>query len=465
MLSQGIRSSSFSLKASSCKVARLWCAVLLFPLSLSAQRHGGGGGSPSMGGLSSYSRPDGVSEGDTLKDFHRAVAVQATSQQIAEFQEMIKATSAAQDKLHALMAVSGKPGAESVSSLDQVFLEVRTRNQKFQDGFSEPQKSGLRDTIKRLEKADADLDQETKRFDQEMQSEAPPVEASARAAGLDKATADFSNEQLALGREMGITLSTGQDVSFHLPKIRNHVRLAGNEIAIDVSGELSQIAREADRRTFQLQSIIDLSEMQRSMTEIMNAQLASNGCGVRLAVRRATLMAATPASSLVLQLHYERWSCTQSFGQTELAEADGSVEIKLTPAVDKSGALSLTSEFKRIDASGMMADDLRSGSLGDIVRDKVSASVLASLQSGADFGSTLPAALKHGVTLQNAKFQDPGSSGLKAVLEGQVILSDEQANMLASQLNQALSAQGTTPGQGTTASPGSADSSKFSSRQ
>jgi exonuclease VII small subunit len=450
MLSHGICSSSF-------KALLLCSAVLILPLSVRAQRHGGGGGSPSMGGLSSYSRPDGVDEGDSLKDFHRAVALQATGQQIAEFQEMIKATTAAQDKLRAFSAADGRSVA--VSSLDPVFADARTRNRKFQDGFSDAQKSGLREIMKRLEKADADLDQELKRFDQGLQAEAPTADLSSRASGLDKALADFSSEQLALGREMSITLATGQDQVFNLPKIRNDVKVGHNVVTIDVSGELSQTATEAGRRTFALQSILDLTDLQRSITQIMNAQLASNGCGVRLAVRRATLEAATPASSLVLQLHYERWSCIQSFGQGELAEADGSVEIKLTPAVDKSGALRLTSEFKRVDATGMMGDDLRSGDLGDLVRDKVSSSVLLTLQSGADFGSTLPGVLKNGVTLASARFQDPGSSGLKAILEGQVTLSNEQANLLASELNQLLSAQGN-PGPAS----GSADP-KLSSRQ
>jgi hypothetical protein len=458
MLSQGIRSSSF-------QASMLCCALLALPIGASAQRHGGGtGGSPSMGGLSSYSRPEGVDEGDSLKDFHRTVALQATSQQIAEFQEMIKATGAAQDKLHALAAVSGNPGSDAVSSLDQIFSNARTRNQKFQDGFSEAQKSGLRETTKRLEKADADLDQELKHFDLSLQTEAQQPDLSARATGLDKALTDFLNEQLALGREMSITVATGQDLAFTLPKVRNHIRIGRDDIAIDVSGELSQTAAQADQRTFQLQSTVDLSELQRSITEIMNAQLATSGCGVRLAVRRATLVAATPASSLVLQLHYERWSCTQSFGRTELAEADGSVEIKLVPAVDKSGALSLTSEFKRIDASGMMADDLRSGDLGDTVRDKVSSSVLLAIQSGADFGSTLPGVLKNGVALQVARFQDPGSSGLKAVLEGQVTLSKEQVNLLASQLNQTLSAKGT-PAQVAPPAQGSVSPAKLSSPQ
>ena len=63
-----------------------------------AQRHGGGGsGSGGItGSVSGSNRPSGVKEDDSLKDFHEAMAVQATSQQIAEFQALIKSTEKAQ---------------------------------------------------------------------------------------------------------------------------------------------------------------------------------------------------------------------------------------------------------------------------------------------------------------------------------------------------------------------------------
>lgn len=47
--------------------------------------------------------------------------------------------------------------------------------------------------------------------------------------------------------------------------------------------------------------------------------------------------------------------------------------------------------------------------------------------------------------IQSAKFQDAGISSLSVVLEGQVEISNQQADLLASELNQALSAPGTPP--------------------
>jgi len=430
--------------------------ILLFCATLAAAQHHGGAGHGAAGAIpGGISRPDGVDEADPLKDFHHALAVQATSQQIAEFQELVKSTSAAKDKLHAFTEAVGRAGRVGTTALDQTLEDARTRSKKFQDGFSESQKSGLKDLAKRLEKADSDLEQELKRLDQIVQSESSAPEVASRAASLDQALTDFTSEQLALGREMGIVLATGQDLAFNLPKVRNRVNFGSRTIAVDISGSLSQTQVEGDLRTFQLETTVDLSELQQGITEILNAQLPSRSCGARLAVKRATIMAAAPASSVVLQLHYERWSCNRTFGQSELAESDGAVEIKLIPAVDQSNGLSLTPEFKRIDATGMMADDLRSGDLGNTLRDKVASSVFVAVQAGSDFKATLPAALQNGVTLHSVRFQDPSGSGLKAFLQGQVRLSNEQVDLLASQLNQTLSAQHTAASaQRATSAPG-----------
>jgi hypothetical protein len=98
----------------------------------------------------------------------------------------------------------------------------------------------------------------------------------------------------------------------------------------------------------------------------------------------------------------------------------------------------------RIDASGMLAESLRSGSLGDNLREQSTRLLLTAIRSAADLKTTLPLAVQNAATLQTAKFQDAGVGSLGLMLEGQVQISDEQANQLAAQLNQALSAQ-TTP--------------------
>jgi len=424
----------------------LGSAALACPVIAAAQRHGGGAGT---GGLGTISRPTGVDEKDSLKDFHDAMAIQATSQQIAEFQALVKNTDAAKAELQAFSSGRGKGTAVAESPpantrLDQSLTTARSANKKFVDGFSSAQKSGLKDILKRLEKSESDLDQEEKKLDQSLQ---PAGASASNDDALDKALEDFANQQLALGREMGITLASGQDLAFNLPPVKTPVNVGSQTVAVTISGELTQVSAQGGQRNFKLQLVTDLPELQQNITAIMRAQLDSSGqCGERIAVRQAMLTPAIPASLLVLQLHYERWACRGMTGQTspsELAQSDGQVQMKLTPSLEKSGVLQLAAEFQRTDASGMMAESLRSGMLGDDLREKVSEALVSVLRAGANFKTTLPPAVQNSATLQSARFQDSGAGTLSVVLEGQIQITGEQADQLASQLNQALSAKQT----------------------
>lgn len=423
-----------------CAVLILGAVLLVGPTRAAGQHHGGHGmGAGVPGGAG---RPDGVDEKDNLKDFHQALAVQATSAQISEFQDVVKTASAAKEKLAAFARGTGREG---IGPLDQALTEARTTSKKFQDGFSQAQKSGLKDIAKRLEKSDSDLDQEARRLDQAVQSEVGASQISSQTTNLDKSLTEFSNIELSLGREMGITLASGQDPNFNMPQVRNNIHLGSRTISLDSSGVLSQTAARGDERTFNLAMILDLSDLQQSVTEVMNDQVSEpKSCGAHLVVRHASLLAAAPASSLILQLHFERWSCSPMAGQNlsaELGEGEGSVELKLTPSVEHSNVLKMTAEFKRIDAAGMMGEELRSGDLGSDLREKVAQSILSALQIGSDFKATMPPAAQSGIVLQSARFEDSGAGGLKVLFEGQVHLSNAQVDQLASQLNQALSAK------------------------
>jgi len=248
---------------------------------------------------------------------------------------------------------------------------------------------------------------------------------------------------------MSIILATGQDLTFHLPGERSAARIATKEIDVGLSGELTQISVEDGRRNFRLALNANLSDVQAKITELLRAQLdRSGGCGERIAIRQATLNPAPPAGLLTVSLHFERWTCAQMFGQTsasELAESDGEVDIKLIPSVEKSNDLKLSAEFSRIDASGMLAETLRSGDVGEDLRATAAQSVLAAIRAGTDFHKTLPAVLQDFASVQTFKFEDGGAGKLSAVLEGQLQMSNEQTNQLAGQLNQALSAQTSGP--------------------
>lgn len=424
-------------------------AMFLWPARGWAQH--GGGHSSALGGLSAYSRPDGVDEKDALGDFHHAMAVQATSKQIAQFQLMVKNTDTAKTKLQEFLEdrknVQDKgihPTEKSLpEGLNSALQQVRDGNKFFQQGFSEPQISGLKEITRRLDRADSDLVQETTRLAQSLQ--APETDIMLRAQSLSKALNDFSDEQSALGREMGIVLANGQDLAFILPRVNTAVHVANQNVNVGVSGVLSQTAAGQDgRRTFKLDLEEDLSDVQQNITMLMRIALQhGSDCGERISVRQAMLTPATPASLVVVQLHYERWACVRMYGQTsqnELAENDGSVEVKLTPEIAQ-GNLRLAAQIDKVAAEGMLADALKSGDLADDLPKEIAAALLPAARAGMNFKSSLPAALDNSASVQTAEFHDAGAGVLWVVLEGQAQISNEQANLLANQLNQALAAK------------------------
>ncbi len=335
-------------------------------------------------------------------------------------------------------------------ALNRALETARNAIKRFQEGFSPEQKSGLKEVVKRLAKSDSDLEQEAKKLDQSADAKAAGAEITVRAESLDKALTDFYDQELSLGREMSITLASGQDLTFMLPQVKSPAAIGNRKIAINVSGALSQIAAQGGQRTFKLDLIADLSDLQQNITEVLRSQFDTGAtCGERVAIRQASLAPSTPMSLLIVKLHYERWTCMRSFGQqsaTELAEGDGGVEIKVTAAVEKS-ALKMTAALGRIDATGMLAEALRSGSLGEDLRDKVAQVLLTAAQAGSDFKIALPPAVQNSAVIESARFQDTGVGGLSVVVDGQVEISNAQADQLAVQLNQALAAQGaSTPG-------------------
>ena len=172
----------------------LGCIVFSCSVAATAQRHGGGGMAGGSG-ISGISRPTGVDEKDSLKDFHQVLALQASSQQIAEFQALVKSTEMAQAELQALLQQLRKGNAVVDSAhgeaLDHALESVRMGNKKFVDGFSPVQKAGLKDLAKRLAKADLDLDQEQKRLDQSMEIKATTQELIPHAESLEKRSPIF----------------------------------------------------------------------------------------------------------------------------------------------------------------------------------------------------------------------------------------------------------------------------------
>lgn len=428
--------------------------VLLASPSRVLAQHGGGGGHGKPTGGGGAGRASGANEKDDLKDFHRAMAVQATAQQRAAFASVAQAAQAASEQLQAFRELLRKvpassPLSDRATSLDQAIEEARTGNKNFLGSFSSAQKSGLKDIAKKLGKTDSDLAKQIKALDQIVQTTKSESERiSNSAANLDKALASFQNEQLALGREMGVLLpADGQDLTFNLPKVTNLIDVAGQPVSIPASGAVSRTSAENGHTLFSLKLIADLSDLQQKITGILRSELArSPRCGERIGIQEATLTPLVPASIVVVHLHYERWVCPPGpESPMEVADGEGTIEVKLTPSLEPKTGLGLVSEIRRVDAEGFLRDLLRSGSLGVTLRDQIGASLLSAMEKAADLKAALPPAAQESATIQKAQFQSAGADQLSMVLDGQLQLSDEQTKQFATQLKQRLSAQGTSP--------------------
>ena len=150
-------------------------ALLASPGRTHAQRGGGGGHGMPTGAGAGTGLGSGVSTKDDLKDFHQAMAVQATDEQRAAFAKIAQYTQAASDRLKAFRDLSQKvpassPLSDRATTLNQAIEQARAGNHNFLASFSSKQKSGLKDIAKKLEKADSDLDKQVKTLDQILQT-------------------------------------------------------------------------------------------------------------------------------------------------------------------------------------------------------------------------------------------------------------------------------------------------------
>jgi hypothetical protein len=176
--------------------------LLLNPHPLLAQHrggHGAGAGRPAAG----------ASTTDDLKDFKRAIALQATPDQVTQFQRLTKSTQAArkntQDLLQLAENVSKPDLFHYMDPLTSAVEQAQTDNEQFLQSFSGVQKSGLKDVTKKLGKANSDVTKQSKALARGLgHSGIDARQIAGVAEKLDKALSDFQTRQLAVGTEMGI---------------------------------------------------------------------------------------------------------------------------------------------------------------------------------------------------------------------------------------------------------------------
>jgi hypothetical protein len=110
-------------------------------------------------------------------------------------------------------------------------------------------------------------------------------------------------------------------------------------------------------------------------------------------------------------MHFERWACGKALGRTikkRLVAGNGTVRLALTPALVSPTQTRLDTEVREITADGTLGELLRSGSLGNALREKIQASVQSALDKATDARTTLPPALQDLVRLREVSFGEAG---------------------------------------------------------
>jgi len=174
------------------------------PHALLAQHggHGAGAGRPSTGA----SNP--APNNSDINDFNRAIALQATPDQVARFRQLMKSTEAATKEAQDLTQHAenaAKPDSSRYAGLNDAVEEARSNNLQFLRTFSASQQSGLKHLTKKLGKADSNVSKQSKVLAKELErSEIDAKKTANVVQKLDKALTGFQSEQLDIGKEMGI---------------------------------------------------------------------------------------------------------------------------------------------------------------------------------------------------------------------------------------------------------------------
>jgi hypothetical protein len=253
---------------------------------------------------------------------------------------------------------------------------------------------------------------------------------------------------LALALAMGASPINGSDqgITFKIPPVKIPLNIKDQHVTIVASALITMVAKDRGLNVLKLELTADLADLQQNMTGVLSSELDKDDrCGDRIAIQHATLTPLEPASLVVVQLHYERWACAKVFGKQEAKRVIGGnvvIQMKLTPSVaGDNQELRLVPEVGPIEADGSLGELLRSGTVGEMLRDEIRTAIVSAMQKGTELGATLPAAIQGHVTIQNAQFKNAGSGRLMVILDGEVQITNEQIQALSKQVKERIASQ------------------------
>jgi hypothetical protein len=241
-------------------------------------------------------------------------------------------------------------------------------------------------------------------------------------------------------------LASDQTLTFKIPPVKIPLNVKDQRVIISASALITLRTKAQGMNLLNLQLSADLSDLQQNITDVLSSELDKDDhCGDRIAIQHATLTPVEPASLAVVQLHYERWGCAKVFGKEQakrLVGGNAVMQLKLTPAVEENNTeLRLVPEVGPVQADGSLGELLRSGTVGQMLQDKIRDAILKALQKGTDLSATLPPAVQGYVTIQNAQFRDGGAGRLMVLLAGEIRITNDQIQALAKQVKDRTAAR------------------------
>ena len=241
-------------------------------------------------------------------------------------------------------------------------------------------------------------------------------------------------------------LASDQTLTFKIPPVKIPLNVKDQRVIISASALITLRTKAQGMNILNLQLSADLSDLQQNITDVLSSELDKDDhCGDRIAIQHATLTPVEPASLAVVQLHYERWGCAKVFGKEQakrLVGGNAVMQLKLTPAVEENNTeLRLVPEVGPVQADGSLGELLRSGTVGQMLQDKIRNAILKALQKGTDLSATLPPAVQGYVTIQNAQFRDGGAGRLMVLLTGEIRITNDQIQALAKQVKDRTAAR------------------------
>ena len=386
-----------------------------------------------------------------LEGFRHALAAQAMPAQVSAYLSLVKSTRTVVGKLEDLRTLLNTESASTEwpakrVAFDESLEKARTLNKAFVQGFSEQQKGALKEVTWKLIRADSRLADRAKALDARIADRTTEKgEFIGSFHKVEEALADFREQQRVLGKEMYALPDPGEEQPiFTMSPSTNSVTIGNQTIAVRTSATISRAPAANLDNVVHLQMSSNLGDLQQSIAPILQAQLAhSDPCGEHVAIQQAAVSTSSPTTDVWVQLHFERWACLgASVSKTpmEVMEANGTMTVKVTPEVEKDGSLSILTQIETVEANGMLAEMLRSGNLGDTVREKIRKSFVTALQNSLKLNAELLLMGPDSAAIESAKFVRDGDGGTLAIaLDGHLHLSGEQVTALNGQKSESRS--------------------------